>query len=219
MEIISSLTEQTTAATDAILGIEAVCLALFLQRFASNNPWRVRIWQTVLLLTAFVAFAGTIAHGLVMEKATYELIWKPMLVCLGLLVAAVVLAAIYDRWGPDAARRLAPWLAGVGVGFFALVHVPGATFLFFILYEAVGMLFALAVYGALAAKRRLAGAGLITLGIVLQIVAAAAQASGPFEVRLIWPFDHNGVFHLIGMVATVVMIVGVARGLHTTSDG
>ncbi len=61
---------------------------------------------------------------------------------------------------------------------------------------------------------KIAGAGIIACGIFLQIVAAAAQASGPFDVTMIWVFDHKGIFHLIGMVATFTMIFGVALGLR-----
>jgi len=64
----------------------------------------------------------------------------------------------------------------------------------------------------LAWRRRFPGAGVIAAGIVLQLAAAAAQASGPFEFTMIWVFDLNGLFHLIGMVATFIIILGVARG-------
>lgn len=112
MEIISSLTEQTTAATDFILGIQALCLAGFLGRYAGLNLWRTRLWQGLMLLTAAVALAGATAHGFVMPKSIYELIWKPILFCLGFLVAGMVLAAVYDLRGEQRARKWLPWLGG-----------------------------------------------------------------------------------------------------------
>lgn len=213
MDIVTSLTEQTTAATDALLGLEALCLSGFLQKYHSQRPWRTRLWQVILLLTATVAFTGAVAHGLVMSKPTYELLWKPMVLCLGLIVAAVVLAAALDLWGKDRANKLLPWLGLAAIVFFGITQIPGATFLFFIVYEVVGMLFAIWAYGVLGAKGRLEGAGVVAAGIGLQIVAAGVQAAGPFEVRLIWLFDHNGIFHLIGMAATLVMVIGAAKGM------
>ena len=214
MEIVASLTEQTTAATDAILGIQALCLAAFLQKYAKAAPWRSRIWQGLLALTAVVALAGAAAHGIVMAKETYEMMWKPMLLCLGLVVAAVVLAAAYDLWGVARAKKWLPWLGGLALIFFGLTQMPGATFLIFILYEVAGMLFGLGTYALLSFKGRLPGAGIVAGGIGLQILAAGVQAAGPFQVRFIWLFDHNGLFHIIGMAATFLMVFGVARGME-----
>lgn len=214
MEIVASLTEQTTAATDLILGIQTIGLAAYLQRFYPRNPWRTRLWQALMLLSSAVALAGTVAHGMVMARETYELLWQPMLICLGLVVATFVLAAVYDLKGQAAARKLLPGCIGVALVFYGIIQIPGATFLYFILYEIVGMVFALGVYGYLGVKKRLAGAFPIVLGILLQILAAGVQAAGPFEVRLIWLFDHNGIFHLIGMLALFVMVFGAARGFE-----
>jgi hypothetical protein len=213
MEFITMPTEQTTAITDAILGIEAILLAVYLQRFALFQRFRTRCWQTLLLFTALASFLGAVAHGFVMSIATYEWLWQPLLLLLGLVVANLVLAAVYDLFGPKAAKRSWPWLLLVGIGFFAVTHMPGVTFFIFIVYEAVGMLFVLVSYGWLAWRGRMPGAAVIAAGIVLQLVAAAVQASGPFEVTMIWVFDHNGLFHLIGMVATFVMVLGAASRL------
>ena len=217
MELVTIPTEQSTAITDAILGFEALVLMWYLQRFALRERWRVRLWQSLLAFTAVVALAGAYVHGVAMPTATYELLWKPLLLFLGLLIANFALVAVYDLFGRNSAKRLWPWLLTMAVGFFALIQVPGTTFFIFILYEALAMLFALGGYGVLAWRRSLPGAGMIACGIVLQLVAAAAQASGPFEVTMIWTFDHNGIFHLIGMVATLVMILGVAQGLRISS--
>lgn len=218
MEFITIPTEQTTAITDFIVGIEAIILMGYLQRFALRERWRVRLWQILLALTAVVAFSGAYDWGIVMPKATYELLWKPILVALGLLVANVVLVAIYDLFGINMAKRLCPWLLGMTVGFFALTQVPGMTFLIFILYEALAILFALGCYAILPRRRTLPGAGIIAGGIVLQIVAAAAQDGGPYKITMIWAVDHNGIFHLVGMVANLVMVLGVAREFRHAPD-
>lgn len=218
MEIVASLTEQTTAFTDLILGLQTIVLAAYLQRFFHQDPWRTRLWQALMLLSAAVALVGSVAHGIEMPKEIYELLWKPMLICLGLVVAAFVLAAVYDLKGQAVAKKLFPWCIVVALVFFGITHIPGATFLYFILYEMVGMTFALSAYGYLCIKKRFPGAFFIVLGIVLQIFAAGVQASGPIEVRIIWLFDHNGLFHLIGMPAILVMVYGAARGFSRLHD-
>jgi hypothetical protein len=94
-----------------------------------------------------------------------------------------------------------------------LTRVVAGTFLVFVVYEAVAMLFALVLYATLAIRRTLPGAATIAVAIVLNIVAAGVQASGSVAVTVVVPFDHNGVFHVAQTVAVVVLYVGLARGL------
>jgi hypothetical protein len=83
----------------------------------------------------------------------------------------------------------------------------------FVVFETTAMVAALAIYGFLWATGRLTGAGLVTLGIGLTIMAGVVQASD-LSVRLILPFDHNGLFHLVQLVATMVLVTGLRRGLE-----
>ena len=75
------------------------------------------------------------------------------------------------------------------------------------------MLAALAMYASLAAARRTAGAGLVAIGLVLTIAAGVVQTSS-LAVRVIVPFDHNGLFHLVQLIATAVLVIGLRRGLE-----
>jgi len=214
MQLITIPTEQTTAITDAILGLEAFLLAGFFQRFMPVDRLRARYWQMLLLLTGLASFQGTVAHGFEMSKGTYELLWKPLLITLGLIIANIVLVTLYDLCGRKTAKRACPLLLAMALGFFAITFIPGVTFLIFIVYEAIGMLFALIAYTYLAARKKRSGAGIIAMGIVLQIAAAVAQAAGPYEFQVVWSFNHNGIYHLIGMVATLIMILGALKGFR-----
>ena len=218
MDFISIPTEQTTAITDALIGLEAIFLAVYLQLLAPKNRERARYWQTLIIFTALASFTGAAAHGIQMSKSTYELLWKPLLLLLGLVVAQLAICTVYDLFGAETAKRSRSWFWVVAVGFFAAVHLPGTTFFIFILYEAAGMLFALVSYLWIARQRRLRGAGIIALGIILQLAAAAAQACGPYEFKVVWIFDHNGLFHLIGIVATFTMILGASKGFFADKD-
>lgn len=214
MQFTTIATEQTTAVTDAILGVIALIGVGWFQCYRQRDYVRVRCWQSLLLFAAIAAFLGTVAHGIVMDKATYEGLWKPLLLILGYVVASIVLIAAYDVWGASHLRWIAPLLGTIALLFFATTFIQGLSFLVFIAYEAVGMLTALVLYIRLAVKKCLRGAGIIAVGIVLQLVAAGAQAAGPYEIRMIWLFDHNGVFHIVGIVATLVMLYGGARGFE-----
>jgi hypothetical protein len=98
----------------------------------------------------------------------------------------------------------------VGAAFFGLSELLGGAFIVFIVYEATAMVGALAMYAFLAATGRLKGAGLIAMAIMLNLVAAGMQASN-LSLVLLFPFDHNGLFHLVQMGGAATLCFGLAR--------
>ena len=75
------------------------------------------------------------------------------------------------------------------------------------------MLFALAAYMRIALRGDLAGAWLLVAGVFTTIVAAGIQASKVVVFDFVWAFDHNGVYHLVQMVAAVLLVAGLRRSL------
>jgi len=214
MEIIGIPTEQTTAATDALVAIIAAALAVVLfMEGGRSDPTKGRIWSAAFGLLAVAAALGAIAHGFQMSERTNELIWMPLNLVLGVTVALFVVGAVYDLRSFSLPRLLLPILLAVGVAFFVVtVLIPGS-FLVFVVYETIAMLFALVVYIVLAARQTLRGAAMMAAGVLVSIVAAAVQATGTVRFTLIWDFDHNGAFHLIQMVGLVFLLIGLRTDL------
>jgi hypothetical protein len=211
-------TEQTTALTDLILAVVALFCAAVLHMARRQDVWKVRLWTWVFVLLAVAALLGTAAHGLDLTEQARANVWRPLYLSLGLVVALFALAAVRDWRGEGRARRLAPLAVWIGIGFFLVTQLGSGTFLIFVAYEAAATLFALAVYAALALRRQLPGAGIVAAGILLNLIAAAVQASDTIGVSLAGvPLDHNGVFHLVQIVAVVVLTVGLRRGLAATA--
>jgi hypothetical protein len=50
-------------------------------------------------------------------------------------------------------------------------------------------------------------------GLVLTLVASGVQVSRLQVVALGWPLDHNSLFHLAQIVATLVLAEGVRQGM------
>jgi len=46
-------------------------------------------------------------------------------------------------------------------------------------------------------------------GILTSIVASGIQASKAVSFTFIWPFDHNGTFHLILIVGFLFLTIGL----------
>jgi len=211
-------TEVTTAATDAILALLALYCIRWLGARRSADPAKVTLWILVLALLAVASVLGAVAHGFSLSSDTVYLLWQPLFLSLGLVVALFVVAASYDGLGPDAARRLMIPALVVGACFYLVTLLFPGTFLVFVLYEAVAMLAALAVYARLALRTGKGWVWLMVLGIALNIAAAGIQASGTVRLNLGVPLDHNGVFHLVQMVAIVVLVAGVGRSLGNERD-
>lgn len=211
-------TELTTAATDAILALLALCCIRWLGARRSADPAKVTLWILVLALLALASILGTVAHGLDLSSDAIYLLWQPLFLSLGLVVALFVVAASYDGLGPTIARRLMIPALVIGACFYLVTLLFPGTFLVFVLYEAVAMLAALALYVRLALRTGRGWAWLMVLGIALNIAAAGIQASGTVRLNLGVPLDHNGVFHLVQMVAIVVLVAGVGKSLSETDS-
>jgi len=218
MPLNPSATELTTAGTDLVLGLLCFAIVWRLAAMPARAAWKQALWCWVFGLLGLGSVLGAVAHGLDLSDAVRTALWWPLYVSLGLTVALFVVAGVGDWRGARAAKALLPWAIAIGVGFFALTELLGGAFRIFIVYEAAAMAATLAIYVALSVTGRVAGARTIALGIGLSLVAAGVQASA-LGVRLIVPFDHNGLFHLVQMAATVVLAVGVGRGLEAGGAG
>ncbi len=210
-------TELTTGATDALLGVLALGCAVYLSRYRQMDRWKVAIWTWMLGMLAAAALLGAVVHGFALSYGISQLLWRPLFFLLGLLVALFVVAAAYDMSGRLAARRALTLMIPLAVAFLSITQLASGMFLAFILYEALAMFLALGIYVSLAARRRLRGADLMAAAILLNIVAAAIQASGSVSFTLVWSFDHNGVFHLVQIVAVVVLMFGLRAALRAAA--
>jgi hypothetical protein len=219
MQFNPAQTELTTAATDVALGIMAVGCAAYLWRFNGYDIWKVGLWCWVFALLAGAALLGAVAHGFVWSTRTWNLLWVPLFLLLGITVALFVVGAVYDWRGLAAARFSLPIMVLLALVFFVVTQAASGAFLVFVLYEATAMIFALAVYGYLALGGSTSGMGLMTLGVALNVFAAAIQATRSVSFTLIWQFDHNGVFHLVQMVALAVLAGGIRSSLSGASTG
>ncbi|MBN1551877.1 hypothetical protein JW979_10425, partial [bacterium] len=85
---------------------------------------------------------------------------------------------------------------------------PG-TFIIFLIYEALAMILGIFVYGLQVIQDKKLSNILIFSGFVLSVMAAVSQTMENVRISVIWQFDNNGVFHIIQMIATIFLAVGV----------
>jgi hypothetical protein len=206
-------TELTTAATDAVLGALSIGLAVHLATMSVHAPWKRNVWIATLLCMAVGSWLGAVVHGFTMSESLRDALWKPLYLSLGLAVALVVVAAIGDWSGDETAQRALPWAIVAAVLFFGASQWLGGAFAIFIVYEGAATLAALAIYTTLAVRGDRPGASLLATGLALTVVAAIVQVSN-LSARVVVRFDHNGLFHLLQLVAITLMAGGARASLR-----
>ena len=88
------ITELTTAATDILIAVVASGCVFALRRRRGVHRQRVAIWSWVLGLLAFASLLGAVAHGLDLSSTAQSWLWRPLYLCLGLIVAMFVVGAL-----------------------------------------------------------------------------------------------------------------------------
>lgn len=212
MELTGIATELTTPATDLGLGLVCIALAVRLYRFRLLHRWKSLLWTGVFSLLAAASLLGAILHGLSLGPAVRDFLWQPLYLMLGIDVALFVLGAVYDWRGEETARRMLPVMLAVGIGFYCATLPLKGGFVVFLIFEGAAMATAMAIYAALALRKQLDGAGVIAAAIALNLAAAALQTTS-LHITIVWPFDHNGIFHLVQVIALVTLHSGLRSGL------
>ena len=213
LKVISSPTEIATAITDILLALVAGGAVIYLQCSESNEIWKVNTWSWAFALIALSGFLGAIAHGLELIETHHRRIWHLINLSLGLSVSIFVIGVAYDLWGFASARKMLPWMIGCALLFFLVTRLFSGIFFVFIIYEAAALLFAFTAYGWLAITDQLNGAIPMAVGVLVSIIAAGIQASKKVNIKIIFEFDHNGIFHIVQLVGIIILTVGIRLSL------
>ena len=210
MKLAEDPAEQTTAVTDIILALVAFGGVLLLQWSPVNASelWRINIWSTAIGLIGLAAVLGAVAHGLLLKTALHNRIWLVLNMALALAVSLFVVGVINDLWSYQASRKALPIMLFVGLGFYLTTLIYSEIFFLFIVYEGLALTFALCAYLFLMGTGK-PGAGLLASGVLLSMVAAGLQARKSIVLKLIWKFDHNGIYHIVQTIGLLFLIGGL----------
>lgn len=206
-------TEQTTAATDLLMGVVSLVLLVLLHRRPVSDELKRRFWSWMYGFLAMASLLGSVAHGYVLPDPFLKGIWHVLYLLLGFTVAFFAIGAIHELWGANASKKTISYILVVAFCFYLVtVFVPGS-FLVFIAYEAVALAGALSVYLYLGFRNRSKACFLMVAGIAVSILAAVIQATESMRINLIWEFDHNGIFHLVQIVGIIIIYYSLRKSL------
>lgn len=202
------ITEQTTAATDLLLGLVALGMLFALRRLKTDDHLKQKYWMSMSAFLAGASFFGAAAHGFEMSKTVNYILWYPLYLCLTAVIVFFLTGSVHEWRGRNISKKMLPWLGVFAFVIYLLTAIPDS-FLLFIIYEGLGMLTSLGIFIYLFIRDKNKTALWMILGILATITAAVIQAFGPFQWRVIWEFDHNGLFHLIQIPGILLIFLGL----------
>ncbi len=212
MELIASATERTTAATDLLLAVAAFVGAYRLKRVAPGSA-AAGIWACALVAAALASVIGAVTHGLEMSDRLRETLWQPLFLLLGVTVACFVAGAVADGFGPRPGRLALIGMLVLALAFYVATRMSGGNFLVFVAFQAGGLIAALVIYLRMAGRGR-PGAGLVAAALAVSLAAGVVQASDSLSLRLVWEFDHNGLYHLVQLGGLALLVSGLGVTLR-----
>lgn len=210
--------EQVTAATDLLLSLFVVGGVAWLGRVTMASGAR-RLWFAGLLAFAIAGILGFIVHGFTWPAATRTLLWQPLYLLLGTALAFMVAGGIADWRGYPAGRRALPFLLLVAFGFYLATRMLGGKYVVFVVFQGLAIIALLAIYARVSFAHRRPGSGWMLAGFIISLLGGIAQAMNNLEVRVIVPFDHNGIYHVIQMAGVGCLLVGLRELLGRRNGG
>ncbi len=215
MKIVTHPTEQTTAATDAFLALTIGAGLILLHRSVPPgvSAWKITIWSAAIGLIGLAAAIGAAVHGLAWSPSVHGRLWRLLNMALALAVSLFIAGVAYDLWGMRISAAVLPISLAAGLGFYLVTLKHSGLFLLFIIYEALALSFALVAYSLLAIRGSLPGAGMMAIGILISMAAAAIQTRKKLSVTVIWQFDHNGVYHLVQTLGLALLLIGLHHSM------
>lgn len=208
----SPVSERVTMLTDLLLSLVAGALAvkMFALSGEGSDGWFVA-WGLTFGFTSAAALAGGLFHGLRhrLDEALVDRFWQATVILSAGVGLCLMLVAAQTGVG-SLARNL---LLLLGLAKLLLVlRMAARSWSFAVVAVDSGV--SLLVLGGVAAwalyARAIGPEGWwIVAGVALSIVGAAVQQTRVWADR---PFDHNDLFHLVQIVASILFFQGAGQG-------
>ena len=207
MRWIDSPTERTSAATDVLLALVAAACTAAARGAPGLDPRERLLWTILFAAAAAAALAGAAYHGLRLPGPCRARLWRAVTAALALAAAAFALLLWSAAGGGLPAGVQAALLAGAAL----LGSAAGG--------RRRGFAVLLAFQAAVLAAGAVLHAGCasapprpwLAAGCGASLLAGALQAARGLRVRLVWEFDHNGLFHLAQAAGLALLGVGAVR--------
>jgi hypothetical protein len=208
--------EMVTGVTDAILGILAALMAFMIwQQKKHRSPF----WLLAFILLALASFLGFGVHFFLLSEFWYGLSWQILYLLLGLTIAFFALGVLDELLIDRPPVWMVLSLLGSALVFYGVTLVFPGSFLIFLAYEALALLFALGAFLYLLVRRGKKKYFYLLTAIFLTIAAAVLQTMDDLSFTLLFTFDHNGIFHLVQIASLWFFALGLLENTKPDGEG
>jgi hypothetical protein len=210
MKFISVETELTTAFTDLLLALLCISAFIAIARSAlfEKEKKRLSFWLSGFICLAVAGMAGFLAHGFELNSSVGFVAWQVINLCLGLTVAFFAIGVMMDLVPGRVSVKTVAIMLSITAVFYCVTLVFPDSFFVFTIYEGIAMIFSVSSYLYLWCRYRYNYSLLMAAGMSLSILAAVLQLMDNLSFRLVWEFDHNGIFHLIQIPGIIFLLKG-----------
>jgi hypothetical protein len=200
-----------TAITNFILASEVFFLAGMLCKTGKQHYSALWFWALFMFLLGASALSGGIDHGFIEPLAAampfdFYLITDCVL---GLMTAALLLTVTQQYIAPKL-RIYFYIIAALQLAVFLFLAFTSGSYLV-VIFNYLPVVLLLLVFSLLAMRQNRWAWAMVT-GIVLSLIASAAQA---MHVNMFLPLDYNGLYHVIMLAAVILLYLG-GRSLKST---
>jgi Family of unknown function (DUF6962) len=197
------MTEISTLITDYLLAAFTMPLALIL---LSRACLPTRLWGCALVASALAAFAGGTWHGfqLLLAEDVLFWLWKAVVYLVGVFGLAAVSGSIIAEFSGGLRNALLIAIFATAA-FYAVFMVTHDDFNYVIYFNAIAMVFVLAIHSVTAVQRRDPASPWMIAGIAVSGLGAIVQASG---LTLHPHFNNNDIFHVIQLAGIYILFRG-----------
>lgn len=207
MRWIDSPTERTSAATDVLLALVAIVCTAAARGAPGLGPRDRLLWTVLFAAAAGAALAGAAYHGLRLPGPSRTRLWRTVTAALALAAAAFALLLWSAAGGGIPAGLQAALLAGAALlGFAAGGRRRG--FAVLLAFQAAVLAAGAVLHAGLASAP---ARPWLAAGCGVSLLAGVLQTARGLRMRLIWEFDHNGLFHLAQAVGLALLGTGAVR--------
>jgi len=211
MDLTVSPVERTTATTSALLALLAFVAVIYLTRIQrKSNRLRPSFWLAGLFLLGLTGLVGSISHGFKFSGAMVSNDMDKWLDLGPILAAGMFLCGVaHDLHGPVVARQTLPFIVAIGFVFYLIALQLAVPSISIAAYQTIAMLPAFIFYSWLATRFQFDGAGWISLGAVLFILAAWLRANRQFQPEWVWSFNTDAISNVVCTLSVLTLAVGL----------
>lgn len=202
------ITEPMTMATDYILAVFALILAIKLWRGQTTSQQSQKLWAGALIATALAALVGGTSHGfaLYFNDITKAAIWKITVYAIGvgslLMLSGTIIGSVSGRW-----RNGLLIVVVLHFLIYAVWMIAHNDFKYVIFDYVPAMLAIIFLQGYAFFKRRDASATWLIAGVLVSFAAAGIQQSG---IVLHQHFNYNDIYHIVQMGGMYLLYRGAS---------